>query len=453
MDHPDKSGPSLNRRRFLAASATAAAGTAALVAPGAVRRTFAAPARDTTTLTVMYAANELTPAYIKQFEGMNPDIKIRFVVYNQTTLNSMVAAGKPPDLFRQGAVGSVPYTLQGVNEDLTPYLAKSTVLKQSDLLAVNNLFRWDGKQQGKGPIYGIVKDWSLDYTLWANDKLLSAAGYKHIGENQPLSYEDILAMGKKMTVKKSGQTAVYGYDLAWGWSQHFTILQIMAKAAGSSLFSADLKKSNFTSPEVLKALQWLVDYCQAGVGTSPLLTDATSPTAPFVAGRTALSSIGYWFGEQVETDPHHLSSYMYNVPAPSWQGVRVSPCGAGIGISMAAKSQNKDAAWKLIEYFMAGQPAIDRAKGGWGLASLKSMQRYLPQATAFDKERYRVTQNDLKHFASLPLTPYADFTAMATAVTTELTKVLKGNQTLTTAAKNVEQTIDKLIAQTIAATS
>ena len=42
---------------------------------------------------------------------------------------------------------------------------------------------------------------------------------------------------------------------------------------------------------------------------------------------------------------------------------------------------------------------------------------------------------------------------MATAVTTELTKVLKGNQTLTTAAKNVEQTIDKLIAQTIAATS
>ncbi|MGH2347807.1 MAG: hypothetical protein ACRDG4_21465, partial [Chloroflexota bacterium] len=91
--------------------------------------------------------------------------------------------------------------------------------------------------------------------------------------------------------------------------------------------------------------------------------------------------------------------------------------------------------------------------GGWGLASLKSMQQYLPQATAFDKERYRVTQNDLKHFASLPLTPYADFTAMATAVTTELTKVLKGNQTLTTAAKNVEQTIDKLIAQTIAATS
>ena len=183
------------------------------------------------------------------------------------------------------------------------------------------------------------------------------------------------------------------------------------------------------------------------------MTDANSPTAPFVAGRTALASIGYWFGEQVETDPHHLSSYMYNVPAPSWQGVRVSPCAAGIGISMSSKSQNKDAAWKLIEYFMAGQPAIDRAKGGWGLVALKSMQQYLPQATAFDKERYRVTQNDMKHFASLPLTPYTDTTAMQTALTTEITKVLKGNQSVTTAAKNVEQSVNKLIAQGIAASS
>ena len=256
MDHPDQSGSALNRRRFLTAAAAAAAGSATLLAPGAVRRTFASAARDTTTLTVMYAANELTPAYIKQFEGMNPGIKVRFIVYNQTTLNSMVAAGKTPDLFRQGAVGSVPYSIQGV--------------KESDLLGVNNLFRWDGKQQGKGPIYGIVKDWSLDFTLWANDKLLSAAGYKHIGENQSLSYEDVLAMGKKLTLKKSGQTAVYGYDLAWGWGQHFGILQLMAKAAGSSLFSADLKKSNFTSPEIVKGMQWLVDYAQAGVGTSPL---------------------------------------------------------------------------------------------------------------------------------------------------------------------------------------
>ena len=344
MDHADRHLSSLSRRRFLGSAAGAAtvAATAPLIAAGSRRRAFAAPARATTTLTVMYAANELTPAYIKQFEQMNPDITIRFLNADETTFNSMVAAGKPPDIYRSAGFSSTSYIIEGVYENLEPYLAKSTVLKESDLAPVNNLYRWDGKQQGAGPLYGLVKDWSLDFTIWYNEKLLKAAGYKGPGLNESLGFDELLTMAKKATVKKNGQVAVYGLDLAWGWSQQYPLLMAMAQSAGTSLFSSDLKTANFTSPEILKALQWLVDYTKAQVGTSPLLTDANSPTGPFVAGRTALTTVGYWFGQQIETDPHNLSSYMINAPAPHWAGTRISPCIAGVGMSITSKSQNKD---------------------------------------------------------------------------------------------------------------
>ncbi|HWE60525.1 MAG TPA: extracellular solute-binding protein [Chloroflexota bacterium] len=262
----------LSRRRFLttAAGAATVAGAAPLVTAGPARRAFAAPARATTTLTVMYAANELTPAYIKQFEQQHPDIKVQLIANNETTFNSMVAAGKPPDLYRSAGFSSTSYAIQGVYENLQPYLARSTVLKESDLAPVNNLYRWDGKQQGVGPLYGLVKDWSLDFTVWYNQKALQAAGVKGPGQNESLSFDDLLTMGKKLTVRKNGQGAQYGLDLAWGWSQHYPLLMAMAQSAGSSLFSADLKTARFTSSEILKALQWLVDYTRAQVGTSPI---------------------------------------------------------------------------------------------------------------------------------------------------------------------------------------
>jgi multiple sugar transport system substrate-binding protein len=450
MDHPDQSHPMLSRRRFLtttAAGAATVAGAAPLVAARTAGRALASPARATTTLTVMYVSGELTPAYIKQFEQMNPDIKIRFLNDDSTTFNSMLAAGRPPDVYRSSGFGSASFNIQDVNVNLEPYLARSTVLKESDLAPVNDLYRWDGKQQGKGPLYGLVKDWSLDFTIWYNKKLLQAAGFKGPGENESLSFDEMLTMAKKLTVRKNGQVVVYGLDLAWGWSQHYPLLMAMAQSAGTSLYSADLKTANFTSPEILKALQWLVDYTKAQVGTSPLLTDANSPTGPFVAGRSALTTVGYWFGQQIQADPHHLSDYLINAPAPHWAGSRISPCIAGIGMAITSKSQNKDAAWKLMEYFMAGQPATDRVTSGWGLNSLKHLQSMLPQKTAFDQERLRVTLNDMKYFKPLKITPYASFASVATAISTAISSVARGNASLGSAAQRLESTVNRLIQQ------
>ena len=132
-DHQDTANSAPSRRTFLKTAAVgvaAVAGASTLATPSTVRRASAAPAKDTTTLTVMYAANELT-AGIKQFEELNPGISVRFITAADTTFKAMLAAGKPPDIYRSEGYSSVSLIVQGVFENLQPYLAKSAVLKES----------------------------------------------------------------------------------------------------------------------------------------------------------------------------------------------------------------------------------------------------------------------------------------------------------------------------------
>jgi multiple sugar transport system substrate-binding protein len=93
-------------------------------------------------------------------------------------------------------------------------------------------------------------------------------------------------------------------------------------------------------------------------------------------------------------------------PAPVMGDKRISPCYAGQGAWIPAKSKNKDAAWKLMEYFMTGTPAHERAKSGWGLPSLKSLMSEVPQALPYQKDAFATSQNELQYSGPLPDNPY-----------------------------------------------
>ena len=86
-----------SRRRFLATSAAVAAAAAASPL-GSVARVGAARSADQTTVTLMYGSGDFTPANKAEFLKLNPDINLKQLEFNQTTLNAMFAAGSPPDI-------------------------------------------------------------------------------------------------------------------------------------------------------------------------------------------------------------------------------------------------------------------------------------------------------------------------------------------------------------------
>ena len=75
------------------------------------------------------------------------------------------------------------------------------------------------------------------------------------------------------------------------------------------------------------------------------------------------------------------------LPAPTFYGkLRINPTIGAAGTAIAASTKNPDAAWKLFEYYHSGEPAIARAKSGWGVPALKSLYPLMPQQTAFQRQ-------------------------------------------------------------------
>jgi multiple sugar transport system substrate-binding protein len=395
----------------------------------------------------MYNTGEFLPAYVTQFHKLHPDIKINFLNYDATRLNAMFAASQPPDFIRTTGAADMPqWAARGVALDLTSYFDKSSVLKVADLQPVNDVYRWDGKAQGQGSRYGMAKDWSLDGMMWYNKKLFAQAGIPVPSPTQPLTYDEILALGKKLTVRKNGKIQVYGLDASYGAFMQGMLLQ-MIEQQGGQLYSSDLTQVDFSTPEARKALQWWVDWAQARVGTSPLNPDATGAYSLFTADRVGMIAFGYWYGGAISTMPQTFSSHTGLMPAPQMGSTRISSCMSGTGAWIPASSKNKDAVWKVMEYFMGGQPAIDRAKSGWGIPSLKSLEKGMPQGLPFQQEALQSLQNEMPYQKTLGFSPYISDEGFNAALAKAIEPTMRGQTSLDQCIQQLNQSINKLLQQ------
>ncbi|MFJ9628509.1 extracellular solute-binding protein [Streptomyces sp. NPDC091280] len=406
---PETASGSLDRRRFLAVSAGAALAATAL--PGcAASVDSGGGSGGKKTLTVMTVADEWDKKTKQSIEKML-DVSLSIVTYDITKLNAMLASKNPPDVVRGVGATDTPYfAARGLMTDLTPYLAKSDAIKESDLAQVNDVWRFDGKKQGTGARYGIAKDYSQDSMFWYRTDLFEAAKLDAPSATEPLSMDEWLDLGKQLTKRRLGKVKVYGLN-ATGLSV-FAQLMWMTASAGGSLFADDLATVDFTSAEARKALQWYVDYTKADVGPNLVNPNPDGWDGPtYQANRMAMACDGYWFGGLIGADAK-LSKVSAFAPAPQLGSHRVSPCFGGTGFWIPKQAKNKDLAWKLFEWYFAGAPAKARATSGWGIPSLNSLRSQMPQATAFQKQAFQVQEQELPYLSVLPVSPYAQVDAL-----------------------------------------
>lgn len=397
------------------------------------------------TITLMAGAQDLSDKQIAEFEAANPGIKVNLIVLDPTRLNTMLAAGSPPDIVAGGALGSANFNARGLAADLTPYLEESKVLKEDDLQPVNDGFRWDGSHSGKGPLYGIVKDWSQDASLWYNTALFDKAGVPYLSETEATSYDELLEIAKKLTVTDGGTTAAYGLGLEWAWTL-YAPMSAMVIQQGGELYNDDLTKIDFTTDEARRAFQWYVDFAHAGVGPTSLnpLPDS-SDFSTFAAGRMAISQDGYWFGGNFAA-PEALKTIRM-APAPVMGDTRANPTYSGQGWWIPEQAKNKDAAWKLMEYYMAGAPAQARASSGWGLPALKSLMDKLPQELPYQKNAYAVAQNELQYAVPLPDSPYITIDLLNATIDKYLQKAIKKESSVKDACAALTDELNRALAQ------
>lgn len=434
-------GAPLSRRRFLALSAAGAATGAVALNGCALQVSTGVSSGSGETVTLMVKPDDLTPELVQQ-ALKDTGITIRRVDFDITKLIAMLTSGNPPDLVRGvGAVEAAYFAARGVMEELDPYFAKSSVLRVDDLDPVNDLWRYDGKVQGKGPRYGMAKDFSQDSMFWYNTSAFDKKGVEYPAETEPVAYEEWLENAQRLVQRSKGQTTVFGGS--YGGLTRSTLLATMTASAGGSLFSDDFSKVDFTTPEARKALAWYVDYCKLKVGPSLIQPDPNGWDGPtFQAGRMAMSNSGYWLGGMINTDKK-LAQVARLAPAPVFAGgPRISACQGGTGLWMPKKAHHKDAAWRIFEWFFGEDPAKARASGGWGIPTLKSLRSLMPAQEDYQKRVLEVQENELKHFSVVSFTPYATADAIDSLFNQVAPDAMKGEMSVDTLAGRLNSTIN-----------
>lgn len=353
-------------------------------------------------LVVSIPAGELSKELVAEFEASHPNIKIEQVTLDATKLSAQLATGEAPDVIRITGVYELPqWVNRGVALDLTPFFNASKAIDQADLLPIANVYRYDGKKVGAGPIYGLPKDWSNDFALFYNKRVFDAAGVPLPDPTKPLTWPEVIELAKKL-VKKDGNT-ITQYGLAatdWAKSEpHYALLLQYLLSAGQTINTADNSAVNFDQPAVRNFLTMWIDAVKSNVGPNSLNNDQTKGGDLFMQDKMGLVVNGYWYSGSLrggEKSKTHLSDFgMLPTPiAPG--GQRVAPTSAATGAIINKATKHPQEAWTFFEWYFAGKPADERAKGGWGLPIFKSKMALLPQTTDFDKQVFAVMNEEYK---------------------------------------------------------
>lgn len=374
--------------------------------PPAAQSPSASPSGGTgevVTLRTNMPDSELSKEQIAQFEAEHPNIKIELVNADGTKMAAMLATGDAPDIIRMSGVWDLPnYVIKGIAMDLKDRIASSTVIKQDDLLPIANVFRFDGKEVGKGPIYGLPKDWSNDYAIFYNKKAFEAAGVPLPDPKTPLTWPQVMDLAKKLTIKEGKTVKQYGLSAnEWGKTEpNFNNMLQYLLSAGAVPDAPDMKSVDFDKPAVKDYINMWVQAVKDNVGPNSLNNDQTSGGDLFKQNKSAMLIDGYWYSgvlRAADETKSHLDDFGM-LPAPTAPGgKRVSPTGAASGGIIYKATKHPNEAWTFFEWYFGGKPADERAKTGWGLPAFKSKMNLLPQATAFDKQVYGVLQDELNY--------------------------------------------------------
>lgn len=408
------------------------------------------------TLKIMFEENELG-ATNADFAKVYPNIKLQFMKADPNKLMTMLAAGNGPDIIRCFGATELPsFVAKGLATDLTSYIKKSSnsaLRNTKDFLPVMDLFRFDGKVQGKGPLYGIAKDWSPDFTILYNKKLLAEAGIAAPSDTVPMTWNQLFDNAKKLVKKDGTKTTQWGLGVYCSDSAHteFTqnMMMMMLKQKGKSLYSADNSKSNFNTPEIKSIMNLWADAVKANIGPNSLNTSGEWVGQSFCDGKLPYLLIGYFWTGALRGDKGastHLDDFGL-APAPVFEGgTRYNPTQTATGAFLYSKGKHKDEAFKTLEYFFAG-PGVDaRAKTGWGLPVFKSKMGLIPQTTNFDKQTYKVVSQEAK-YSSPPLAfnYYLSSGGVNAIINKDFTPVYFDKSTVDEAAKAMTKDVNDLI--------
>jgi multiple sugar transport system substrate-binding protein len=339
------------------------------------------------------AAREL----LDLFHQRHPHITVT-LEYNSwdqywSKLQTLVAAGDPPDVFMMSGLYFAEFQSRGALADLSERVSAAGDLALDDFFELpRQAFSADGR------LYAMPRDCNC-VGLFYNRDTFDAAGVGY--PDSTWTWETLRETARALTrdTNGDGRTDVWGYQVmneietSWG--------PVVYQNEGAILDAARTH-CRLAEPPAVEAFTFLRDLIYKDrVSPNPAEMESM-PGQAFRSGHIAMVANGSWMLKALEDAPE----LRYGV-APLPRGRRAATIANGVANALSAKSAHPDEAWELVR-FLSGREAQEvLARSGTSIPVLKSVANsavYLDEG-AGTPEAKRVFIAAMAYAEPLPFTP------------------------------------------------
>ncbi len=301
--------------------------------------------------------NAIVQRIVDAFHKAHPEIRVKRVCPGNAPdvtrkIQTMVAAGDPPDVFYLGYEQIATWGSKGLLEPLEPYMERDRkagvpgALSLDDFYAnVINCFRYDPNDGvvGRGPLLGIAKDFST-VGFYYNRNLFRQAGLPE-PPTTGWTWDEFLAAARKIGELPN----CYGAEFVT-WE---AMIQLLCWTYGADLSTDGFKTFNLASPEVVRALQQLRGWFDESRTLASAKTQIETSADPFLSGNLGLAGP---YGRWKVPVYRGITDFDWDfAPLPHAAGQPPVNAIFTTAWSMSSSSKQKDAAWTFIR-FVGGRP-------------------------------------------------------------------------------------------------
>ncbi|MDP7029367.1 MAG: extracellular solute-binding protein [Phycisphaerales bacterium] len=314
--------------------------------------------------------DEIVEASLDAFEASHPGIDVQRINPGDsgqffTKLQTMMAAGEPPDVFYMDYARLPVYVREGQLANIEAVASSGGQFDLADFYApAVDAFRWDGERTGAGPLWGVPKDFTT-VGFYVNLDVLERAGVAR--PSPDWTWDDFIetatAIGRLDGV--SGAEVV-----TWPF-----VLRSMLWTEGVDVVGEDWSDLRVTDPDVqsvLRRLQsWRFDQQDALVSAE---AEGVDPSSLFLTGRIGMvGPFGRWVVPSFRSIPAREAGGFDWDFFPLPRGQERANVIATVAWSMAADTKHPDEAFELLQWLVSEDVQAQQSRLGLAIPTRRSV--------------------------------------------------------------------------------
>jgi multiple sugar transport system substrate-binding protein len=286
---------------------------------------------------------------IKDFEAKNPDIKVNLYIYTwdegRQKIADMVAQGKPPTLARVATRWIPEYVAAGLLEPVDGYMS-AEFRSQFIPLLINEGSQYEGRTFG------------LPITVSSRALYYNKALFKQTGLTTPPNNWDDLRNAASAIHALGADT--YGFGIQGNEAETSTYFYYFLWGNGGDILTKDGTRPAFNGPEGQEAAQFLKGMINDGLTQpNPDASGRKDMETAFVNGKLGMVITGPWLARRLATESPSLEYGLSSIPYQT----TATTLAAQDTLILFKQAENKDAAWKFVEFLYADEYRLKYALG------------------------------------------------------------------------------------------